>query len=322
MGFYKGLIILVSFLTSIIYSGEFSAWASEYPSKFINLMIPYGAGGGTDLSTRVLAKGAGKYLGQPVICENKPGGGGTIGPNLVLRSKPDGYTIGVITDSPIINFHMGELNFDPVAEPTRIIRWGGFLFGIVVRADSQAKSIQELVEQIKKSPQKLFYGSAGVGTPVHIAMEIFCSSAGIELGHIPYKSAPESCTALLGGHVDMISCDSSFIPLVDAGKLRLLATYGIQRADHYPRVPTTKEIYGFSFLASLGICGPKGMPQSIVRKLHDAFREATNDQEFKAVMKKLDMDHLYLNSEDYGKYVVERSDEIGKLVRKMGLNKK
>jgi tripartite-type tricarboxylate transporter receptor subunit TctC len=318
----RGLVIFLFFIGSLVYPAERSVLASEYPSKFVNLIIPYGAGGGTDLSTRALAKAAGKYLGQPVICENKPGGGGTIGPNLVLRSKPDGYTVGIITDSPIINYHMGELNFDPVTDPTRIIRWGGFLFGILVRADSPVKSIQELVEQIKKSPQKLFYGSAGVGTPVHIAMEIFCSSAGIELGHIPYKSAPESCTALLGGHVDMISCDSSFIPLVDAGKLRLLATYGIQRADHYPQVPTTKEIYGFSFLASLGICGPKGMPQPVVNKLHDAFREATNDQEFMGLMKKLNMDHLYLNSEEYGKYVIERSDEIGKLIRKMGLNKK
>jgi tripartite-type tricarboxylate transporter receptor subunit TctC len=318
----KRLIIFCFMASSLIFAGNISALASEYPSKFVNLVIPYGAGGGTDLSTRTLAKAAGKYLGQPVICENKPGGGGTIGPTLVLRSKPDGYTIGIITDSPIINFHMGELNFDPVGEPTRIIRWGGFLFGVVVHPDSKIKTIQELVEKIKKSPQKLFYGSAGVGTPTHIAMEVFCSAAGIELGHIPYKSAPESCTALLGGHVDLISCDSSFIPLVDAGKLRLLATFGINRADHFPQVPTTKEIYGFSFLASLGICGPKGMPQPIVKKLQDAFYGGMNEPEFKAVMRKLDMETLYLNSEDYGKYVKERSDEIGKLIRKMGLSKK
>ena len=240
----------------------------------------------------------------------------------MLRSKPDGYTIGIITDSPLINFHMGDLNFDPVKDPTPIIRWGGFMFGILVRADSPVKTIQDLVAHVKKSPQKLFYGSAGMGTPVHIAMEIFCSAAGIEVGHIPYKSAPESTTALLGGHVDMISCDSSFIPLVDAGKLRLLATYGIQRAERFPQIPTTKEIYGFSFLASLGVCGPKGLPQPVVKRLHDSFQEATKDAEFRAMMKKLNMDHLYLNSEDYGKYVAERSEELGKLIRKMGVGKK
>ena len=174
----------------------------------------------------------------------------------------------------------------------------------------------------KKNPKKLFYGSAGMGTPVHIAMEIFCSSAGIELGHIPYKSAPESFTALLGGHLDLISCDSSFIPLVDAGKLRLLATYGINRADHFPQIPTTKEIYGFSFLATLGICGPKGIAPPTVKKVHDAFRAAMDDQEFRGVMKKLNMDTLYLNSEDYRKYNIERFDEIGMLVRKLGLSTK
>ena len=120
---YKALIFILVLLTAHVYFGQVPVYSSEYPSKPITCIIPYGAGGGTDLSTRALAKAAAKYLGQPVICENKPGGGGTIGPNLVLKNKPDGYTIGVITDSPIINYHLEGLNFHPVEDPTPIIRW-------------------------------------------------------------------------------------------------------------------------------------------------------------------------------------------------------
>lgn len=300
-----------------------SAWAAEYPTKSINLIIQYPAGGSTDLTARVLANAAKKYLGQPVVCENKAGGGGTVGVALVAAKPADGYTIGIVTSSPTMAYHMGKFNYHPVEDLTHIMRWGNYLFGLTVRADSQWKTMPELIQYIKSNPQKLSYGTPGVGTPPHLAMEELIMAAGIEVVHIPYKGGAETNAALLGGHIDIISDSSGWAPLVDAGKFRLVANWGDQRSPRYPNVPTLKEI-GYDVVARshLGIIGPKGIPKPIVAKLHDAFKKALDDPEFKEIMKKLDMPNYYLNSEDYSKYMRQDFEQIGKLVKKLGLDKK
>jgi tripartite-type tricarboxylate transporter receptor subunit TctC len=307
----------------ILVSNGIPAGAADYPTKPINLVIQYPPGGSTDLTGRALANGAQKTLGQPLICENKSGGGGTVGPALVKTKPADGYTIGIITSSPIIAWHMGKVNFNQAEDLTHIIRWGNYLFGIAVRADSQWKTIQDLVQYCKKNPKKLTYGSPGVGTPPHLAMEEFSAAAGMELTHMPYKGIAENNAALLGGHIDVISDSSGWAPLVDAGKFRLLATYGEKRSTRYTQVPTVMEA-GYNVVARshLGIIGPKGLPKPIVAKLHEAFKKAMNDPEFLAVMKKFDMTTYYLGPEDYAKYIQTEFDRVGKLVKKLGLDKK
>jgi tripartite-type tricarboxylate transporter receptor subunit TctC len=297
---------------------------AEYPEKPITLVIQYPAGGSTDVTGRALANAAKKYLGQPIICENKSGGGGTVGVSLVAAKPADGYTIGYITSSPTIAYHMGKLNFHPVNDLTHIMRWAGYLFGLVVQTESKWKTIQEFIQYAKQNPQKVSFGSPGVGTPPHLAMEELASLAGgIQFTHIPYKGGAESNAALLGGHVDSVSDSSGWAPLVDAGKFRLLVTYGYQRSARYPQVPTLKEVgYDMVSPGPIGLIGPKGIPKPIVAKLHDAFKKAMDDPDFRAIMKKLDMNLLYQNSEDYEKYVREDSERIGKLVKKLGLDKK
>jgi len=299
------------------------AAAQDYPTRPINLVIQYPAGGSTDLTARALASGAKKYLGQPVVCENKPGGGGTVGVSLVAIKPADGYTIGIVTSSPTMAYHMGKLNFHPLNDLTPILRWGNYLFGIVVRADSQWKTIQDLLQYAKRNPEKLNYGSPGVGTPPHLAMEEFSLVSGLKFTHIPAKGIAENNTALLGGHIDMVSDSSGWATLVDSGKFRLLATWGEKRSARYPDVPTMREV-GYDVVARshLGVIGPKGMPKPIVAKIADAFKMAMEDQEFNAVMKKFDMAHYYLNTEDYAKYMHSDFENIGKLVQKLGLDKK
>jgi len=314
-----GLLLAISLVLAL----GLPAMAAEYPTKPITLVIPYPAGGSTDLTGRALANAARKFLGQPIICENKSGGGGSVGPSLVLPKPPDGYTIGIITSSPTIAYHMGKLNFNPIDDLTHIMRWGGYLFGLVVQTGSQWKTMQEFIQYSKQNPQKISYGSPGVGTPPHLAMEELASLAGgIQWLHVPYKGGAESNAGLLGGHVEAVSDSSGWAHLVDAGKFRLLVTYGYQRSTRYPQVPTLKEIgYDLVSPGPIGLIGPKGMPKPIVEKLHDAFRKAMDDPEFQTVMKKLDMTMLYLNSEDYEKYVRQDSERIGKLVQKLGLQK-
>ncbi len=299
------------------------AMAQDYPTKPINLIIQYPAGGSTDLTGRALAIGAKKYLGQPIVCENKAGGGGTVGVALVAAKPADGYTIGIVTSSPTMAFHMGKLNFHPLNDLTPIMRWGNYLFGITVRADAQWKTIQELLAYVKQNPEKVSYGSPGVGTPPHLAVEELSMVSGLKFTHIPAKGIAENNTALLGGHIDMVSDSSGWAPLVDAGKFRLLATWGEKRCGRYPQVPTIKEA-GYDVVARshLGIIGPKGMPKPIVAKLADAFRKAMDDPEFISVMKKFDMDNYYLGTGDYEKYMKADFENIGKLVKKLGLDKK
>ena len=316
------LIGLIAITGAILALG-IPAMAAEYPTKPISLVIQYPPGGSTDLTARALAIAAKKYLGQPVVCENKSGGGGTVGVALVAAKPADGYTIGIVTSSPVMAFHMGKLNFHPVNDLTHIIRWGNYLFGITVRTDSQWKTMKELIQFVKQNPDKVSYGSPGVGTPPHLAMEELSMAAGLKFIHIPGKGIAENNTALLGSHIEAISDSSGWAPYVDAGNFRLLAIWSEQRCTRYPQAPTIKEI-GYDVVARshLGIIGPKGMPKPIVAKLHDAFKKAMDDPEFLSIMKKMDMDGYYLNPEDYEKYIRQEFDRIEKLVKKLGLDKK
>lgn len=319
---WKWTLVLV--MTGLILvSNGIPAAAADYPDKPITLVIQYPAGGSTDATARALANGAKKYLGQPIICENKSGGGGTVGVALTAAKPADGYTIGIVTSSPTMAYHMGKFNYHPVEDLTHIMRWGNYLFGVTVRADSQWKTMKELIQYIKSNPKKLTYGTPGVGTPPHLAMEELVMAAGIEVIHIPYKGGAETNAALLGGHIEIISDSSGWAPLVDAGKFRLVVNWGEQRSPRYPQVPTMREV-GYDVVARshLGIIGPKGIPKPIVAKLHDAFKKAMDEPEFKEIMKKLDMSDNYLNSEDYNKYMRQDFEQIGKLVKKLGLDKK
>jgi len=317
----RSCIVVLAIMTMLLGLG-LSAFAAEYPTKPINLVIQYPAGGSTDLTARALANGAKKYLGQPVICENKAGGGGTVGVAIVASKPADGYTIGIVTSSPTMAFHMGKLNFHPLNDLTPIMRWGNYLFGITVRSDSQFKTMQEVMQYIKQNPEKLSYGSPGVGTPPHLAMEELSMVANVKFTHIPAKGIAENNTALLGGHIDLISDSSGWAPLVDAAKFRLVAIWSEQRCERYPQVPTMKEI-GYDVVARshLGVIGPKGMPKPIVAKLADAFKKAVDDPEFKTVMKKFDMPTFYADTEDYAKYLRTDFENVGKLVKKLGLDK-
>jgi tripartite-type tricarboxylate transporter receptor subunit TctC len=319
----KSRLLILSVILLWSLSLSVPGWAAEYPSKPITFILPYPAGGSTDLTTRALANAARKYLGQPIIIENKPGGGATVGPTLLLTKPPDGYTIGLITSGVTIAYHMGKLSFNPVEDVTHIMRWGGYLFGIMVRADAPWKTIQEFIQDSRQTPQKIIYTSVGVGTSPHLAMEELALAAGnIQWIHVPSKGGTEASTALLGGHVDA-SSGSSGLQLVDAGKFRLLATYSEHRSERYPQVPTLKEIgYPVISASPLGIIAPKGLPRPIADKLHDAFRKAMDDADFQAIMKKFDMSMLYLNTEDYEKFFRQDSEQIGRLVQKLGLQKK
>jgi tripartite-type tricarboxylate transporter receptor subunit TctC len=310
-------LVLTAVLATLIGTPVF---ADDYPFKPITLIIPFPAGGAVDLTSRALANAAKNYLGQPIICENKAGGGGTVGPSLLITKPADGYTVAILTASPTIAWHMGKLEFNPIEDVTHIARLYGFLSGVVVRADAPWKTMQELIQYAKQNPNKVSYGSPGVGTPTHLAMEELTQLSGIQLIHVPYKGGGEDIPALLGGHVELLSEASGWVPMVDAGKFRLLVTYGQKRSVRYPDIPTLKEIgYDVVVDAAAGLIGPKGLPTAMVQRLQAAFQKATEDPEYQAVLKKMDMSSLYLGPADYATSARQDSERIGKLVTKLGL---
>ncbi len=315
-----GLLVIMS----VVFTSEFLAIASEYPTKPITLIIPYPAGGSTDVTGRALVNAAKKYLSQPMIVENKAGGGGTVGPNLVITKPPDGYTLGIMASTTVtISWLMGKMNFNPIEDVTHIIRYTGYLYGIVVRADSPWKTIQEFVNYVKANPGKVTYGTPGVGTGPHLAMEDFASLAGMNMIHMPYKGGAETNAALLGGHLDAVSDSSGWSPLVDAGKFRLLAVYTQQRSARYSQVPTLKEVgYDLVYPSPLEFMAPKGLPKPIIQKVHNVIKKSMDDPEYQAVLKKFDMSNIFLNSDDLEKAVRHESEGISKIVQKLGLSKK
>lgn len=300
------------------------AVAAEYPTRPINLIICNPPGGSTDLSIRPLANAAKKYLGQPIICENIAGGGATVGPTITASKPPDGYTIGLMLRSSIVAWHMRKLNFHPINDVTRIMTYTGFVQGLAVRTESPWKTIQEFIEYSRQNPGKVTYGSPGVGTVSHLPMEeLALAAGGIQWVHIPYKGDAGTVPALLGGHVDAISATSAaWGPLAEGGKFRPLVIYVEKRGPRFPQVPTCKEI-GYNVVENcpLEIFGPKGIPKSIVEKLHDAFKKSLDDPDFQAVLKKFDMPLLYRNPEESEKAAQQDFERYKRLVQKLGLDK-
>ena len=211
---------------------------SPFPARPIRLICPWPPGGATDAVMRAMGESAGKALGGQVLIENKAGASGMLGPNELVTSKPDGYTLSQLTIGVARLPHMQKTQFDPLKDFTYIVCLTGYTFGLVVRADSPIKSIQDLVDYAKANPEKFSYGSPGVGTTLHLAVEEFASKAGIRLLHVPFKGFADGMQAMLGGHT-MAHSDSTRLgaargrrhrPL--AGHVRLQARQALaQRAN-------------------------------------------------------------------------------------------
>ena len=299
------------------------AQTQAFPNKPIRLICPWPAGGSTDGVMRSMADSAGKALGVQMIIDNKPGASGMLGPNELVNAKPDGYTLSQLTIGVLRLPHMQKMQFDPMKDFTYIACLTGYTFGIVVKADSPIKSVKELVDFAKANPDKFSYGSTGNGTTPHLAVEEFASKAGIKLQHVPFKGSSDGLQALLGGHVMSHSDATGWGPQVEAGTLRLLATYGSKRTKRWPNVPTLNEL-GYDTLADspFGIGGPKGMDPAITARLHDAFKKTLEDPAVLATFEKYDQSVIYLNTADYTKFARDNYVKEKAVIERLGLTAK
>ena len=298
------------------------AAAQNFPEKPVTLIVPWSAGGGTDVAMRSLAEVMAKHLGQRMVVENKAGASGTIGPSSMAKNaRPDGYTVSQMPITVFRLSHMTKTEFDPMTDFTWIINLTGYTFGVVVRADSPWKTWQEFIAYAKANPGKVTYGTPGNGTSLHITMEDVALREGIKWLQVPFKGNADATVALLGGHI-MASADSTgWAELVDAGKFRMLVTWGAQRTKRWPQVPTLKELgYDIVSVSPYGIAGPKGMDPKVVKILHDAFKKGMEDPAFQKVLERLDQqENFYMNGEDYAKYARKTFEEEKATVERMGL---
>lgn len=300
----------------------YSMSAESYPNRPITVVIPWGAGGMSDTITRAICHVAQKELGQPVLVENKPGGGGVIGINFVLNSQPDGYTLGAPVSSFYLNHpHLRKQPYNPLTDTIDITTIFAYNFGIAVRSDAPWNTYEELVRYAKSNPGKFTYATAGIGTTQHIAMERMAMKEGIKWTSIPFKSGSEAVVACLGGHTDaVVQGSSDMMPHIQAGKIKLLLTLDDKRWSAVPNVPSIME-KGFDFYAMSfnSLIAPKGVPEPIVRKLEAAFNKAKKDPGFVDLCNKGYVAVGNLNGKEYSILWRKYYEPMGKVIQTLGL---
>ncbi len=294
---------------------------AAFPSRPITVYCAFPAGGPTDQVFRTLGQSAAKALRQPVVVENKPGAGGTLAALSLRNARPDGHTLAQMPMGMFRIPHMQKTRtFDPIANFTYVICLTGYTFGLVVPSDSPSRTLEEYVEYAKANPGKLSYGSTGVGTSPHLAVEEFAALAGIKLNHVPYKGNADLMQAILGGHVMSASDSTGWAPHVESGRLRLLATYGSKRTKRWPEVPTLQEQgYGVVSDSPYGLAGPKGMDPAVVKTLQDAFKSALGDPKTQEMLDRFDQPTMYLDAADYTAWTKKTFEQESKTIDRLGL---
>lgn len=299
------------------------ASAQTFPTRPVTLLVTFPAGGPTDIAGRALAEATSKYLGQPVIVENRPGATGTLGAAALVNARPDGYTVSM---TPITVFrlpHMEHVAFDPVKDLSYVMGVSGYVFAVIVRADAPWKSMAELVAHAKANPEKVSYGSHGIGGSVHLAMEELSTAQGVKLTHIPFKGSADMLNALLGGHINVAVDSTGAVPQVASGKARVLAVFTEKRVAIWPEVPTLTELgYGIVSTSPYGIAVPAATPAAIVKTLHDAFRKGLEDPLHLKTLEKYNQPLWYQSSEDYARFAREQFEKERVLIERLGLAKK
>lgn len=292
-----------------------------YPSKPVNVIVAYKAGGGTDVGARILISEAQKNFQQPFVIVNKPGADGEIGYTELLKSKPDGYTIGFINLPTFVSIPLQRKTNFKKEDATAIMNHVYDPGVLVVKNDSKWKNLQEFVEDARNNPDTLTISNNGTGASNHIGAAHFAYEAGIKVTHVPFGGSTDMIAALRGNHVDATVAKISEVGnLVKNNELRILASFTENKLENFPDVPTLKENgYNVLFGSARAIVAPTGTPQEVIQKLHDAFKEALESQDNIEKSKNANLPLQYMSPEELTNYINEQETYIKEIVPKLGI---
>lgn len=302
-----------------------SALSQErYPSKPINLIVPFPPGGAADLAARPLANELAKMLHQPVVVLNRSGAGGAIGMAQVVNAPADGYTllvtlptISIVPEAEKVMGRQPPYRLDQFAPVARIT---ADPLVLVVRGDVPWKSIKDLVADAKKRPDKVSYGSSGVYGVLHLAFEMFAHAADIKLYHVPFQGAAPAIIAAAGGQLDATgSGPAALLGQIKSGKVRPLVVWGVQRSPALPEVPTFKQAgFDVDFVFWSALFAPAGVPADTMKTLRGAVAKAVENPELKRQMEKMGSPLAYMDAPEFGAFWVQDAKRIGEAIRRIG----
>ena len=298
----------------------FAAFAEDYPTKAVELVVPASAGGGTDALARGFAELAKKHLPQPLIVNDKPGASGVVGMSDVLNSKPDGYKVSVVIAELVILPHLNLAKFT-YADFRPIARLNADPSAITVKADAPWNTIEEFLAAAKAKPGEMKVGNSGNGSIWHLAAAGLEDKTGVKFNHVPYQGAAPGVVALLGGHIDAVAVSPGEVAThVQAGKLKMLAVMADQRLKAFDKVPTLKERkIDLSIGTWRGLAVPKATPTAVVDVLRTATRKTAEEPAMREVLEKLNLGFSYLDAAEFGQAMARDHAYFKQLVEKVGI---
>jgi tripartite-type tricarboxylate transporter receptor subunit TctC len=312
--------IAVAMLLAVFSAG---ATAQSWPSRTVRIIVPFAAGGATDVVARLLAQKLSEAWGQAVVVENRAGAGGNIGADAVAKSPPDGLTL-LMTSGSIVtaNPHMYKtMTYDPAKDLVAVTNVASGPQVIAVSLQVPAKNLQEFIEYAKANPKKVNFGSAGVGTQTHLAAENFAFTAGIDLTHVPYKGESAAITDLIGGQIQLATPNlAAALAHIQAGKLKALAVTSRERSPQLPDVPAASEVLpGFENAGWFGFMAPAGTPREVVDKIQKDSARILLSDEFRAKLVQQGMTPVANSPADFAAAIREESARWAKVIKERGL---
>ena len=311
---------LVAALAACAMVSATSADAQTWPARPIRMIVPFATGGGTDIQARLFSAKLQPMLGT-VIVDNRPGGGGNIGAELVAKAPPDGYTMLFQSASLAVNQTLyRKLNYSAVRDLAPVLLVSSTPLVLVVHPSVPAKSVKDLVTLAKANPDKLNYASTSSGTTSHLSAELFKTMTGTRITHIPYKGSGPAVTALMGGEIDMLfSPMPPTVPLVKAGRIRALAVTTLKRSPVMPDVPTMNDtLKGFESDNWYGMFFPAGTPREIINRFHAEMSKVLKDADVRALMAKEGAEPLGSSPDECGAYFKKEVEKYAKVIKAAG----
>jgi tripartite-type tricarboxylate transporter receptor subunit TctC len=297
-----------------------AAAADTWPSKPVKIIVPFGPGGFTDVVARILQKELAPALGQPIIIENRPGAGSTIGTDAVAKAPADGYTLVMVSTTHVISPHLyKKMTYDPIKDFAPVMKLVEGPYVMVVHPSLGVSSVRDFIALAKRKPNEIFFASSGNGSAQHLVGALFMQMAGVQLSHVPYKGSNAAMQDLLGGQVKL-----SFVGMPNAipnlGKLKALAVTTKKRSADLPDVPTMDEagVKGYEATIWLGMLAPKGTPREVVDKLNADIRKVLADPEAMSLMHKAGVEVATSTPEEFQALMQQELDRWGKVVKETG----